>query len=222
MRQSIYIFSILALIFFIFPKEVKALGGYLTGDYGQVAQVEVKAIIDYDGKTETITSSQTFSFNPLVLSNFYWVMAYPTKVEIKKLDSKENVLTDSFLEIEKKTVKKFSKDNFFKKLLYPDLIEEETVPSQTFSRMALIKYIKEVPDFKNMKELEAWFKANAYSIPKNSRELFAEYLKKNWHFVLAVIDGLHVEMDAKESLTISAAHNIPIQAKFRTENIIYP
>src|SRR3989344_5817772 len=221
-KKSAVIIFILYLFFTICAEEALALGGYLTGDYGQVAPIEVKAIIDYDGTIETITATQTFAFNPLVVTNFYWVMAYPTKVEIKKPQTKEDILKDVFLELEKKTQKKFSKDNIFRKLLYPDIVEEKSEPAQTFSRTAWIKYLKPVPDFKNMAELETWFRANAYPIPKNSRELFSGYLKKRWHFILADVDGSHLEISAPESLTINGAHTIPIQFKFRTDKIIYP
>ncbi|OGK25315.1 hypothetical protein A3D76_00790 [Candidatus Roizmanbacteria bacterium RIFCSPHIGHO2_02_FULL_37_9b] len=44
--------------------------------------------------------------------------------------------------------------------------------------MVFIKYLKNVPDVKNFRELEEWFRNNAYPLLKNSREIFAEYLKK--------------------------------------------
>ena len=92
-----------------FRVRVEALGGYLTGDYGQVVPVELKAIIDYDGKTETIISSQTFTFNPLVVNNFYWVMAYPVKVEIKKRILKKIYSAMFFWKLRKKPKKNLAK-----------------------------------------------------------------------------------------------------------------
>lgn len=222
MKKIFFAAAIAVSFYLIFPGYSFALGGYLTGDYGQVVPVELKAIIDFDGKTEKIISQQTFSFNPLLISNFYWVMAFPEKVKSDKPDSKKNMLTDRFLEIEKKTRKKFSKDNIFQRIIYPDVIEEKSVSSEIFSRMIFIKYLKKAPDFKNLSDLEAWFKINAYPIPKSSRELFAEYNKKHWHFLLALIDGSHATLDAKETLTLNAGYNIPVEVSFPAKKIIYP
>lgn len=222
MKKIIFAAAIAVSFYLIFPGNSFALGGYLTGDYGQVVPVELKAIIEFDGKTEKIISQQTFAFNPLLISNFYWLMAFPEKVKSDKPDSQKNMLTDRFLEIEKKTQKKFSKDNILQKIIYPDVIEEKSVPAEIFSRMLFIKYLKRVPDFKNFTELEQWFRVNAYPIPKSSRQLLAEYSKKHWHFLLALIDGSHATLDAKETLTLNAGHNIPVEVSFPTKKIIYP
>lgn len=216
MKKFLFVFSIYLIAYlFAFPKLAGAAGLVATGEYAQVAVSAVKALIIYDGEKETLIESFTFNINPLVVESFAWIIPVPEKPEVEKLK------VDIFNDLEALTAKGFSKDGFFNKIVYFDVIEEKNIPGEVFSRPVDIFDYKVFGPENSLKDLEEWMHER-YAFPKTAYRVLKEYDEKNWYFVALEVNALHIQFSATDSLFVYGAHTYPVKITFDTEEIIYP
>lgn len=208
-------FIIYFFILSIFPSSVHAYGAFLTNGLPQVALTEIKMAVIFDGTKQTMIASNTFSINPLIVDNFVWVMPVAGKPTA-------SILKDTvFTELEKQTQKKFSKDSWWKRIVYFDIDEETSVPAETFSHTAYLKNPVIFSTTENNK-LEKWIYNKGNFIPKNGKELYKSYLKDGWYFVGVEVDAVHMEFDATDSLLMSGAHTLPLAVGFPSKGAVIP
>lgn len=195
---------------------VRAGGAVFSNQYSQVVQAESRAVIIWDGKKETILDSLTFNVNPLVVWNFAWVIPVPSKPEV------EPIKDEVYVKFEKLAAKKVDKSKLWQKILFFNSQEENTQPSQVFTRpIDIFNYeVIEPPD--QLEKLNTAVRYVGYFIPKEGRPLLREYEKKGWYFVVAHVNALHIQMDASDSLTTTGAHTLPLKISFATDKPIYP
>lgn len=215
MRYFLYFIS-LFFITSIFSTQAYAYGAFLTNGLPQVALAEIKMAVVFDGTKQTIITSNTFSINPLIVDNFVWLMPVPSKPKV-------SVLKDSvFTELDKRTQKKFNKDNFWKRILYFDINEETHVPAETFSHTAYIKNPIVFSSADKEKAIQQWLYEKGDFIPKNGIDMYKNYLKKGWYFAGFEVDAVHMEYDATDSLTMSGAHTLPVAVSFLSKDMSIP
>ena len=200
----------------LFSSNISAGGLALPNRDVQIAQTEQKAAIIFDGKTETMYESFTFNVNPITVWTYAWLIAVPTKPDVTLIKD------DLFPKLDTLTKRTVYKNNILQKALFFD-IEETNIQSEgifsrpiDFTRFDII----EPPD--QVKKLEDWLTFSSYLIPKSGMSILKEYQEKNWYFIIAEVNALHIQTDASESLTIPGAHTLPIKITFPTDTIIYP
>lgn len=191
-------------------------GVFFSNEYTQVAPVQERAFILFDGKRETLLVSTTFSVNPVVVGNFAWVIAVPSKPEVELVEK------DIFTELEGLTQKKFSKSDLASKVIYADIKEEVSRPSEIFSRpVNIIRWEVFGPD-DSLGKLERWLTEIGYFIPKSAYPVLAAYEERGWYFVTVEVSALHIQYSASDSLTVTGAHTLPVKIGFDANKIIYP
>lgn len=195
---------------------MEAGGATFSNQYSQVAQAESRAVIIWDGEKETILDSLTFNVNPLVVWNFAWVIAVPGKPEV------EPIKDEVYVKFEKLATKKIDKSKNWQRLLYVDSQEENTLPSQVFTRPIDIYNFEVIEPPDQLEKLNSAVRYVGYFIPKEGRPLLREYEKKGWYFVVAHVNALHIQMDASDSLTTTGAHTLPLKISFATDKPMYP
>ena len=196
-------------------KTVHAGGLIATNGYPQVIPAEDRALIVFDGKTETIFTSITFTINPQVAWNFVYLVAVPGKPEVELLSH------DLFVDLEKATQKSFDHYPWWQKILFPERLEEDALPAVVFSRaIDFVRFGVFAPD--ETEKLSAWLLDMGYYIPKSAGGKLAEYGQKQWYFVGAEVNALHIEYESTDSLTVHGAHTLPLKITFPTDTLIYP
>ncbi len=184
-------------VLFLFVPTAHAAGTFSTNDYMQIAPTAVQAAVFYDGKRETLLSSWTFDFNPLLAGDFYWIIPVPSKPDV------ENVTSDFFAQIE---------------TLSDTGAEPETLKTRGVSLLA--HKVFEPTD--GLEKLKLWLSDAGYFLPKRLDPVLDEYMRKGWYVVAVQVNGIHIQRDASESLTIDTAHTLPIKITFDTDKIIVP
>lgn len=187
-----------------------------TSDQNQIVPTKYQALILFDGEKETLYNSFTFNANPLSLDNFAWIIPVPQKPEVERFKE------DIFINLEEITQKKFQKKNLFEKLFYFDIKEQESMSSSLFTRpIDAIQFKIFSPD-DGVAGLQTWLHEFGYTIPKAGLPVLHRYEKDDWYFVAIEMNALHLEYDARDSLTLAGAHTFPIKITFPTEKIVYP
>jgi hypothetical protein len=209
-------FIILSAIFFINPARVNASGTFFTKPGTEVIPSESQAAIFFDGKKETIFESVTFNTNPVVVWNFAWLLAVPSKPDV------ELVKDELFAQLTKVSKKTLSKDSFWKRILYWNIEEVPDISTELFSRPVNISKFDVVSPPDTRQKIDEWVAYSGYVIPKQSEVILKEYENKNWYFIIAEIDALHLELAAYESLTLTGAHTFPLKITFDTDHLVYP
>lgn len=174
-----------------------AAGTFLTNDYLQVAPTETKAAIFHDGKRETLIVSETFSFNPLLGSNFIWLIPVPSAPEV------ELITSDFFAQVEK-------------------LSKADTAPDTLRTRGVSLMHSKTFAPGKGFSDMRTWVANQGYFIPKRLNPSLSEYEKNGWYLVAVLVDGIHIQRDASESLTIDTVRTFPVKISFDTEVPVNP
>lgn len=208
-------FSLLILLFLLSATSVQA-GFIATSETTHIAPTKFQALIVHDGKIETLYNSLTFNANPLTLENFAWVIPVPGKPEV------ERTKKDIFINLEEITKEKFAKSNFLEALFYFDIEEQEVLGTSIFTRpIDSIQYEIISPE-DGVEQLESWLNEFGYMIPKSGKPLLTSYEEKGWYFVAIEMNALHLEYDARDSLTLTGAHTFPVKITFPSNEIIYP
>lgn len=191
--------AILALSLFAFfnAPPVNATGIFLTNEYLQIAPTETYGAIVYDGKRETLLASDVFNFNPLIGWNFVWLIPVPSRPTVDIVNS------ELIAQIEK--------------LANPDN-EPETTKTRGVSLMSA-RVFEPKP---GLKDLKSWLAEGGYFIPKRLGPAMDEYTNKGWYMVAVLVDGIHIQRDASEGLTLNVVHTMPVKISFDTNTIIYP
>ncbi len=216
MRKYISALLIVSSFFLLTRSITFATGAFATNGLPQTALTESRSIVILDGTKETIISTNTFAINPLIIDNFAWLIPVPGKADVKILQD------DAFIQMDKLTQKKFAKNNWLNMILYPDIYEETSQPSQTFTYPVYLKN-PQVFSYKDKgKAIQQWLYELGFFIPKNGRTLYKSYIDKKWHFVGAQVDAVHMEMDATDSLIMSGAHTQPLSVSFVTSEPVIP
>lgn len=192
-------FTFVALFCGVFPSipSAEAAGTFITNDYMQAAPTALSAAVFHDGKRETLLASWTFDFNPLLAGDFYWIIPVPSKPDV------ENISSDFFAQIEK--------------------LSDPAVSPETLKTRGVVLLGNKVfePQY-GSKKLETWFSDAGYFIPKRLEPVLGEYMQKGWYIVAVQVNGLHIQRDASESLTIDTAHTMPVKISFDTDAAIVP
>lgn len=210
---STFILAASIFLFNYFPS--LAGGAVFTNQFTQVAPVESRAVIIFDGKKEILLDSLTFNVNPISQDNFVWVIPVPSKPEV------EPIKDELFVKFEKLAEKKINKDILWQRFLYFDVVEERALPSQVFTRPTDI-WKFEIIEPGNFDKLNAAVREMGYFIPKRGRPDLKEYIEKRWYFIVAHVNALHIQMDASDSLTTTGAHTLPLKITFDTDIPFYP
>lgn len=211
------LFFLTCVLFYSSPAYSVSAGGLsLTNKDVQVAQSEDKAAIIYDGKRETMYESFTFNVNPITVWTYAWLIAVPSKPEV------ELIKDDLFPKLDTSTKRTVYKNNILQKALFFDIEEENFRIDGVFSRPIDITRFEIIDPPHQIEKLEEHLSENSYLIPKEGRSILKEYQEKNWYFIVAEVNALHIQADATESLTIPGAHTLPIKISFETNKIIYP
>jgi hypothetical protein len=209
--------GIFSLILLIHPQNTSYASGTFFGKPGtEVIPTESKAAIFFDGKEETIFESVTFNANPVVIWNFAWLIAVPSKPDVSL------VKDDLFAQLSKISEKKVIKNSLLKKLLFWDIDEAPPITSELFTRPVNISKLDVLSPPHQTQQLKDWVSYSGYLIPKQAESILNTYEQKNWYFIIAEIDALHLELAASESLTLTGAHTFPLKITFPTDKIIYP
>lgn len=188
---------ILSWVIFLSPSNTQAVGTFSTNDYMQIAPTAAQTAVFYDGKKETLLASWTFDFNPLLAQDFYWIIPVPSKPEV------ENITSDFFAQIEK-------------------LSDPESEPETLKTRGVNLLSHKIFEPADGAGNVKTWLFDGGYLFPKRLEPVLEEYMKNGWYVVAVQANGIHIQRDASESLTIDTAHTMPIKITFDTDKIILP
>lgn len=198
----------------LFTPVTHAAGLFVTNGITQVAPAADRAIIVFDGKTETIYTSQTFTVNPQIVWNFAYVIAVPSKPTVKPLT------VDLMSEIEKISTP-YDNPPPLLRALFSDHNFQAYPRKNLFTRPTdWVRWDVFGPE--EITRMNTWFTNIGYILPKLSAPKIDEYRKRGWYFVVAEVNGTHVQMDAVDSLTIHGAHTLPLVITFDTEELVYP
>ena len=189
------------LLLFGLPSQASAVGIFLTNEYQQIVAAQAKVAIFHDGQTETLIASETFSFNPLVAWNFLWLIPVPARPEVEPVNG------DLFAGLDK--------------LLAP----RETTgdgPEQTSLRAASIIRFEIFGPPQEPQVLKDWVQESGYFLPKNLPPKLDDYWQKGWYFVVAEVDGVHIQRTASDSLFVQNAFVLPLKITFPAEELVIP
>jgi hypothetical protein len=220
MKKSLYFSLIILLVIsslrHLYPQNVSASGTFFTKPGIEVIPSESQAAIFFDGKKETLFESVTFSANPVVVWNFAWLLAVPSKPDV------ELVKDELFAQLSKVSQKTLTKDSLGKRILFWNVEETPDISSELFTRPVNISKLDVLSPPNSRQKLDEWVSYSGYVIPKQAEVLLKEYEEKNWYFIVAEIDALHLELAAYESLTLAGAHTFPLKITFDTDHLVYP
>lgn len=191
---------LILILFLFFPKKTDAVGLLVSNEHSQIITTENRAIIIFDKKSkkETLIASQTFSFNPLVVFNFGYLIATPTKPEVTLL--KENIF-----------------DVFDR-----EFTRTQAVQNSVFGRPAYPLAFDTFSLKNESGKLHAWLAQRGFLLQKDALPIVDSYASQNWYITAIEVDGVHLENKAEDSLTISTAQIMPIVLTFDADMPLLP
>lgn len=196
------------------PTWAMGAGMYLTTAETQLAPVEDKAVMYFDGKKEKLVISQTFNTNPLTVWKFGWMIAVPSKplkIEALKTDVFTNMATASAS----------PKPFWGQQLMFPEIQIQSVQPAQVHSRaIDMNKPTVFAPD--QMEQFLDWTRMYGYILPKGAKPVLENYMKQGWYVITFEVNALHLEYSATDSLTLRGAHTLPVTITFETQKLVYP
>ncbi len=175
-----------------------AVGVFLTNEFEQVVQVDEKAAIAFDGKTETLILSPTYAYNSMLEWNFIWLIAVPAEPKVEVAGG----------------------------LFFPEMEKLIPSPDPAFDphepdNLAGINRYK-VFRPSEVAMMKGWITQSGYRFPKLLEAQISDYGAKGWHFVALEVDGVHVQQRSTDVLKIIGARIVPVKITFATEKPIYP
>jgi hypothetical protein len=211
-------YIVCGIVSLLLPFRIQAIGTLVNDGAFQVAPTDLKALVIWDGKTETLVASEGFMYNPLVVWHLSYLLSVPSRPQTDRLRD------DVFTELEKRTRKTFTKDAWWKYVLFPDVSEEKSSPAQTVTPIAYLKGVATVwpPPHMGAPGIFTMLKEKDRLLPKSAGPVLDDISKKNWHLIFQNIDSLHIESDSTDAFTISGAHTQPIKITFSNAKPLLP
>jgi|WetSurMetagenome_2_1015567.scaffolds.fasta_scaffold27742_2 hypothetical protein len=165
-----------------------------------------RAIIGWDGKTETMILAVKYEGEP---ADFAWLVPLPAKPEVKAIDADK----DPFAEI-----------SICTQIRERYGIEGSRGPAETtvevLDRKVVGVYDIAVLAAKDPKALADWLGKNGYAFPDKGRAVLEHYTKKDWVYAAMRIDPKHLGGDKAAKLRTGELQ--PIRFTFASKEMVYP
>lgn len=198
-HKKYFLFSLFFILYTIFlnAESVKAVGAFATNDVMQAVPLETKVALFHDGKRETLLVSETFAVNPLITSNFFWLIPVPAKPEVEIMRS------DFFAHIEM-------------------MLDPNVSPSTSKTRATNLRYYIVFEPGNGVEPIKQYLSEKGIFLPKRQIPVLEQYFKEGWYVVAVFIDASHIQRDASESITLDTVHTYPVKLSFEADKALIP
>ncbi len=176
----------------------------------EVKQVQQKAVIWWDGKTETLIESVTYSGNP---REFAWIIPVPNKPEVEEATDELFSALESLTNPTAVAMPEYGRGDL--------MIQNPSLDSgvRVIETKKIDIYDVTVLTAQDGNELRKWLTTNGYKYPEDKEYLLENYVGKDWYFVVAKVRPGAV---GYAGAGLSSGHATPLKITFAATAPIYP
>lgn len=176
----------------------------------EVTETDQKAVLWYDGQTETMIVSINFSGNT---DDFAWVIPVPGKPEVN--EGVDELFTGLQQLTAPVTNQSYGSGGFLG--LAQLSLKESPVTVVETKRVDI--YDIAVLTAENTTALRGWLEDNGYEYPQSREYLLRSYVNKDWYFVAAKVTTEAVGYAGGQ---LKTGHATPLKIVFPTARMVYP
>lgn len=176
----------------------------------EVRQVQQKAVIWWDGKTETLIESVTYSGNP---REFAWIIPVPNKPVVEEAPDELFSALETLTNPEYVATPEYGMGGG---MMVNDALKSGVRVVET---KKIDIYDVTVLTAQDSNELRKWLTTNGYKYPEDKEYLLENYVGKDWYFVAAKVRPGAVSY---AGAGLASGHATPLKISFAAAAPIYP
>jgi hypothetical protein len=203
----------LPVVLLLVPALVRADGMVIPKPMRMVTETGQRAVIWYEGNTETIILSTTFRGDA---QEFAWIIPVPARPDVTA--GKDELFTA----LDEYTRPKYSDNMPVPMMGAANMAIQDSYVGPKVTVLETKKvdiYETAVLEANDAGALSKWLTDNGYEYPANRDLLLKHYINKKWYFVAAKVSA---EALGYAGTSLATGHATPLSITFASPQIVYP